>query len=85
MEGNYRDISVFGISHEKCVELCHKAWEEVFNCLCFDKYELKKEGKISIVTKAKALTLNTRPKQDILRRRIAILLVLKASKIVIHN
>ena len=66
MENLYRIIAGFELGSEKFRELCWKAWkDEDLKYVCFDTYNIKKEGIFLSLAEAKTISLKVYQKQNL--------------------
>ena len=53
VQSMYYDIGAYDMKYEEFKEICHKAWNERFNCLCIDMTKNKNDGKYRIFNESK--------------------------------
>ena len=55
VQSMYYDIGAYDMKYDEFKEMCHKAWDEIFNYLCIDKTKNKNDGKYRIFNESKTI------------------------------
>ena len=53
VQSMYCDIGAYDMKYDEFKEMCHKAWDEKYNCLCIDVTKNKNKGKYRIFNESK--------------------------------
>ena len=60
----YYDIGAYDMNYNEFKEMCHKAWDERYNYLCFDMTKNKNDGKYRIFNESKTTYIDCIPETN---------------------
>ena len=64
VQSMYYDIGAYDMKYDEFKEMCHKAWDEKFNCLCIDMSKNINEGKYCIFNESKPTYIECIPETE---------------------
>ena len=64
VQSMYYDIGAYDMKIDEFKEMCHKAWSERYNYLCFDMTKNKNDGKYRIFNESKTILIDCIPETE---------------------
>ena len=64
VQNTYYDIGAYDMNYDEFKQMCHKAWDEIFNYLCIDMTKNKNEGKYRIFNESKTTYIECVPETE---------------------
>ena len=61
VQSMYYDIGAYDMNYDEFKKMCHKAWDETYNYLCFDMTKNKNDGKYRIFNESKTTYIDSIP------------------------